>query len=665
LSLRQWAPAEARGFTLDEAEAWLSTHPSSRAAVELFDLPARGPLLEDAIDGIQRLSSDSPVFHELFEIADPVGAARNARLALGRSRPEEVRPVRFRNVDSQAFREELSRLESSSLVKRVGLEDAAADDPDEEEPVVARHGGFVGRDGSARPVVGVIDGGIDWQDPNSADWIVGRTNYVALEHRSVRREVHGTSIASLIAIGADLNPSILNPAEDCRVYDLDLFPSPEFWPDYYPSPLEDFVEVLRESVERAKNESGARVFNLSYNFVRPPGASSFSPIAQALDEIAMELDVIFVISAGNLPPEDIREEWPSVEGDVVAMIARSRAADGLGAPAESIANVSVGATNPPGMALAIEGAPTRYTRRSSAVPSTSKPDFAAPGGGVRANHGDTSGLQALNSVGNIIEVEGTSFAAPLVARHLASLDAAIAGDVPREVLIGLATHHAQMKPELARSTTVAGLLPSFSGRGILPAVSETLDGASHRMTIVLSDVIQPGKRVMFRFQWPSSLTDSDGKCRGRIKLTLVAQPTLNHAHGDEAVRVNLDGALKQLDPRTGRFASQVRPTHEFFSGFTYANERSLMTELGKWFPVKSFERTMRGVGKSSDWLLEIGYLIRAAEGLPQRGVRFGAVLTVEDPEGAAPVYDEMRASLTTIGVSLNDLRSWITVGVRT
>ncbi len=90
----------------------------------------------------------------------------------------------------------------------------------------------------------------------------------------------------------------------------------------------------------------------------------------------------------------------------------------------------------------------------------------------------------------------------------------------------------------------------------------------------------------------------------------------------------------------------------------------MMTELGKWFPVKSFERTMRGVGKSSDWLLEIGYLTRAAEALPERGVRFGAILTIEDPAGEAPVYDEMRASLTTIGISLNDLRNWTTVGVR-
>ncbi|MBX9471070.1 S8 family serine peptidase [Microcella sp.] len=664
-NIREWSPADARGFTLDEAEEWLSENPSTRAEVELFDIPAHGSLRDEAIEGIRQLATRTPTFSSLFELSGAARAVLGAQPALERPRPQGVAAVRSRAIDSSAFREELARLEASALVKRVALGDAPAAVSDDTEPVIGQHQGSPRRDGAARPVIGVIDGGIDWQDPGTAGWIVGHNDYIAPEHRSVRRVVHGTSIASLIAIGADLNPSLLDVAEDCRVYDLGLFPAEEYVADYYPTPLEDFIDVLRESVQRAKSEQGVRVFNLSYNFRRAPGSSFFSPIARELDQIANDLDVIFVISVGNLPETEIREEWPSAEGDVVAMIARSRARDGLGVPAESIANVSVGATNPPGMATGIEGAPTRYTRRASPVPSALKPDFAAPGGGVRVNRGDSSGLRALNSVGNIIEVEGTSFASPLVARYLASLDEAITGDVPREVLLGLATHHAQLPPVLRRSETIADLATSFVGRGLLPSVSETLDGAAHRMTIVLSDIIQPRKRVMFPFRWPDSLTSTDGKCRGTIKLTLVSQPKLNHAHGSEAVRINLDGSLKQLDPRSGSFGSQVRPSHEFFSGYTYANERTLMTELGKWFPIKSFERTMRGVGRSSDWLLEIGYLTRASELLPEQGVRFAAILTIEDPAGEAPVHDEMRASLTTIGVALNDLRAWTNVGVRT
>lgn len=63
------------------------------------------------------------------------------------------------------------------------------------------------------------------------------------------------------------------------------------------------------------------------------------------------------------------------------MLARHAVPDGLLSPAESLVNISVGATNPPGLARGVEGVPTRYTRRSEHTLSAVKPDFAAPGGG--------------------------------------------------------------------------------------------------------------------------------------------------------------------------------------------------------------------------------------------------------------------------------------------
>ncbi|AYF96917.1 S8 family serine peptidase [Protaetiibacter intestinalis] len=666
-SIREWLPAEARGFTLDEAENWLAANPSTRAEVELLALPHVGSALREAtIQEVRALRTQSPAFLELFALtgaADVLAASQRA-IGIDHRAAAQVEARYSRHIDSAAFRRELARLESSSVVKRVGLGDVSVDDtPDAEQSVVGRWVASNTRSADRRPVVGVIDGGIDWQDGGTSSWVVGHTGYVAPVHRSIRREIHGTEIASIIVLGSELNPGFLNADEDCRVYDLDLFSADEYKKDYYPAE-DDFFEVLRESVERAKQDYGVRVFNLSYNFRRAPGPRPFSLIAQTLDAIAIDLDVIFVISSGNLAEADQRDEWPAAEADLLAVLARAGAPDGLGAPAESIANVSVGALNPPGLNVGIEGAPTRYTRRSLRIPSVVKPDFGAPGGGTRTTPLDTTGMVAMTSVGEIVEVEGTSFAAPVVARYLASLDAAIAGDVPREVLLALATHHAKAPRILSRSKRVAGLSREFIGRGLLPSVAETLDGTTHQMTIVLSDVIQPKKKVVFPFRWPDSLTSPTGSCRGRVKFTLVAEPTLDHAHGVEAVRVNLEGAIKQLDPDKGHFEGRLQPTHELFTGVTHANERTLITELGKWFPVKSFETTMRGRGKSSDWILEIEYLTRAATKIPDDGVRFAAVLTVEDPKGVAPIYDEMRASLIDLNVALNDLRSWTTIGVR-
>ncbi|OUE20868.1 Subtilase family protein [Clavibacter michiganensis] len=661
-SIRKWSPAAERGYSLDEADDWLIGS-TSRMQVELLDVPKTGTMRGAAIDDIQKLAALGVQRPRWLHLRGDI--LRRASIESASMVPL-TRQVAVDHVDPTTekveLRETLFLLEASNAVRRVALEDKIARTP---ELIEAERGAptpspaQVGVESKA--IVGVIDGGVAGPFANSSIHVVGRSGLLAPEHKSVTKMSHATQVASILALGSAFNSDILRQDEDCRIYDLDLLPSDEFREGYYSS-LDDFLDEVRASVARAKARDGVRIFNLSYNLVRAPGGSPYSVAARGLDRIALDLDVIFVISAGNLGVLEERVEWPPDPRDALASLGSSAALDGMGAPAESIANVSVGAINPPGMALGIEGAPTRYTRRSTPIPSALKPDFAAIGGGSAATAAETSGLYALDSFGRLDAVKGTSFASPIAARYLATLDKAIAGEVPRDLIIAVATHHAEIPPAM-RHASLDAVTPSLVGRGVLPSVARTLNGVSSRFTLVFSDVIPPGRRVEFPFRWPDSLTSPEGKCRGRIKLTLVAQPTLNYAHGMEMVRVNLDGALKQ-SAEDGRFLSQVQPTHQFFSGYRYANERNLATTLGKWFPVKSWERTMpRGVGRSGDWRLDIDYLTRAGESISESGIRFAAVLTVEDPTGEASVHEDMRASLTTIGVSLSDLRTAVDVGV--
>ena len=653
--VRLWEPAAERGYSLDEADAWLAMEGETKAQVELFELPEQGPLRDATLAEIGALTARLRQVQSLFSIAPPPAIESSVRRAIEPAGDDA-------EGTDVPFREALFEFESSSSVKRVRLEDRLS--PPIEEPVSDAEQstfGSVDDSAAARAVVGVIDGGIAGPFMNSA-WVAGRADFLAPGDRDIARVNHGTTIASLVAMGSTFNPGILSADEDCRVYDLDLLPAISSYDSYYGS-LDDYLDEIRASVSRAKDEAGVRVFNLSYNLRRAPGGTPYSLAAQGLDKIALDLDVIFVLSAGNLSETEQREEWPPRPTEVNAMLARHAVPDGLLSPAESLVNVSVGATNPPGLARGVEGAPTRYTRRSEHTPSAVKPDFAAPGGGGPEGPERGTGLTAVNAHGTVRDVAGTSYAAPLVARYLATLDATIAGDVSRDLLVALATHSASLPPALL-SKDAAAVAPSFVGRGLLPTVAETLDGAPHSMTIVLSDTIQPGRNVKFPFRWPASLAEPSGKCRGLLKLTLVTEPVVNYAHGVEMVRVNLDGAVKQSD-ENGVFESRTQPTHEFFSGYRYANERTLASVLGKWYPVKSYTALMpRGRGKSIDWRLDIDYLTRAAEAFPAKGVRFAAVLTIEDPQGAAPVYDEMRASLTEIGVTLSDLRTAVNVGVR-
>ena len=70
-----------------------------------------------------------------------------------------------------------------------------------------------------------------------------------------------------------------------------------------------------------------------------------------------------------------------------------------------------------------------------------------------------------------------------------------------------------------------------------------------------------------------------------------------------------------------------------------------------------FSKQMRGLGKSSNWRMFVSYLTRAGEAIPDEGVPFTAILTISDPAGSAPVFNEMRAQLARSGVRIEDIRT--------
>ena len=652
-SIERWDPAQHRGYSLDEAEDWVQSRSSGGAfTVELLESPTRANLRSRALEEEERLSLLAEVRDRLARLELPSGSSE-ARLRLPASPGGEGR------VPVAGPRDILPLFERSSIVKRVRLQDdlGAIEDFETGRPAdqVATPSSE-GPVGVVRAVVGVIDGGVGGP---LESMVVGRAAVIADEHRSVQGADHASEIASIVKLGSALNPRLLDSSEDCDVYDIRIYPDQPYMPSYFPT-LDDFFDQLRSDVERARDDSGVRVFNLSLNLRSAPGAGEYSLAARYLDQIALELDVIFVISAGNLPLIEQRPEWPPADRDALSMLAQVGAPDGVAAPAESLANFAVGAVNPPDLSPEIEGAPTRYSRRGGRVPSAIKPDFATPSGAAPDSARAATGFQGINSFGNVVELRGTSFSAPLVSRYLATLDRTIAGSVSRETLTAMAVHHARL-PALLNRGPLRDVAASFVGHGLPSSVEETLEGNPHRMTLVLAETMEPGKRIELPFSWPPSLTGPGGSCRGRVQLTLVTRPALNYVHGHELVRVNLEAALQQAGD-DGTFIGRVTATHQFFSGFRYANERTLATELGKWSPIRTYQRTIpRGVGRSADWRLELNYLTRASEALPPRGVPFAVVLTIEDPDQAAPVFDEMRLSLGRTNVQLSDLRTALTV----
>ncbi len=661
-----WGRSSRRRFEIERAIEWLGLSGTGHGyVVDLFELPpprsdwdtlpsARRKLFASFVDGLRdlglglharRLDGSSDVSQEV-------------QVRMVRSSPNEKAETYI--ADVEAHRRLLGFLETHPLVREVRLPARIV----RSSPTSTSQPG-----GSARqpiappdpsrsyPKVGVIDGGISAQ---LRPWVKHQSGLLDPAHASLD---HGTFIAGLLVEGASRNPALGLDPDGCELSDLNLFPdvtTPGVFDIYFPNGSSDFFDEVEAAVAHCREQFGTRVFNLSVNAVAPAQLDRYSTEARRLDEIAERHDVLIVVSAGNLSPADMRTEWPNDDAKAAAILAAKRD-DGLFIPAESVRNVSVAALNPTGLSSCIGEAPARYSRRGPGLRTGIKPDLCHFGGSATHCPSAGSGLHSISPAGASTNGCGTSYAAPLVAKTLATLDHAIEGDVSRETLIALTVHGAET-PKILKKKVFKGVAPQLAGFGRPKDAASLLAGSPHEITLLFSSRIGTGKMLEFRFAWPPSLVDADGKCSGEVKLTLVATPPLDYRFGPEFVRVNIDAALQQEDAK-GKFSDALEPTHVFFEGGG-SDERTMIQHQLKWAPTKTFAKSMRGRGVSSNWRLSVNYLTRAGVELPPEGVPFSVLVTISDPKGEKPVFQEMRQALESTGIRTADIRTAARVSAR-
>lgn len=510
---------------------------------------------------------------------------------------------------------------------------------------------------STYPIVGVIDSGVA---PVLYGWVAGRFDYLSSGEYDA---VHGTNVAGLLTIGQALNGVDVAPeANGCHLYDIPLYPNGPFMARYRRG-FSDFLEEIEQAVAEAKNERGVRVFNLSINAVAPVERHRYSIYASRLDQIADTYGVIFVNSAGNLPPAQARSAWQKRPVDVINYFASRTSPDTIFKPAESVRSIAVGALNPPNTDQ-IADAPTIYTTRGPGLQVGVKPDVACYGGTGGSGPGKPTGLSSLSPSGGRQSVVGTSFAAPLVARTLAGLDTATEGGLSVEALRAMLLHHTAMPEPLTRRG-LRDIGRQFAGFGRPQAVSTMLETDDHQITLLFQSRLSIGEKkpviLRFPFNWPQSLV-TDGRCSGRARMTLVYAPPLDPAFGAEFVRVNLEASLKQrqAEPASDgsvRFTNQIAARYLPKSTNLAAPEKALIDHGLKWWPAKQYESTFVENGSSSQWRLEVTSLVRAEAQFPAEGVPFAVLLTLEDPDGSQPVFQEMRQWLQASNAVAQDVRT--------
>ncbi len=505
------------------------------------------------------------------------------------------------------------------------------------------------------PTVAVIDGGVSTGTPLDA-WKVGDAGLVPPGDRD---ESHGTFIAGLVSAASALNPPLsaaLEPA-GCKFFDLDLFPRRELRNAYYPD-IEELFDVLDEKVKVAKRDYGVRVFNLSFSLGRRTSRLAYSVAADRLDRIARTNDVLFVVAAGNLVGTT-RPPWPEKPEDAATMLAGFGTQDQqITAPSEHILGLTVGAVNPPGIAGHVVLMPTTYTRRGPGVGGARKPDLAHFGG-ANVRGSNQTGLVSLTPAGDAVHNCGTSFAAPLTAATLATLDQRLERQSSRETLLALPVHRAR-RADALNKRPLRHVSREFVGFGMAPAADTILNDEPHSVTLVFSDRLLAKQRLEFPFAWPVSLVGANSSCRGQAEVTLCYTPPIDPDHREEAIRVQLEAHLQQekIDQDTGDDTWESRLNQDAGDvpqGMNKTESYLIKTGL-KWSPIKRYQVAMpEGRGNTSNWRLSLESLVRAGVAFPTDGVRFTLMLTISDIDAAAAIREEMRLDLQNRGIVLADI----------
>ena len=669
-----YGPSDKRNFSLEEGLDWLS-NPQTRGAyiVQLFqDLPPRHEwdryhsekfkLFKSFVDGLLEFGggleavrlTDASIFGvRLSESEVPA----SVRLMPSRSSMKNEDASRVVNLDRERHGELLGFFDAHQLVKKVNL-----------PPIIKRSSPEIGSgiapkfelpspvENGSYPKIGIVDGGVS---SVIGDWLEESWDFLAEDDRD---ETHGTFIAGLTIAGSSINAhELFTELDGCKVIDLDIFPKNGAFHKYYPSNVLQLFEELKYPVQELKEQTGVRIFNFSLNLEEHVSTDSYSLSAQILDRIAIENDVMFIISAGNTKPQDMRGEWPDDPIKALSILATTTN-DRIKRPAESCRNLSVAAVNPPGVSNVIEYAPSRYSCRGPGLKVGLKPDLAHIGGSGTKYGSNGSGLNSLNEKGDLVDDYGTSFAVPHVAKTLASLDHKIAGDVSRETLIALTVHHAEV-PKVLEDKRLKAVSKQMVGFGVPRSSEEILEGADHAITLVFANRVYPGQRMRFNFTWPDCLV-RDEKCFGHAKLTVVSTPPFDYRFGSEFVRININGYLRH-EKNDGRYKGELRPIFlpEKISGMQY--EHDLIKHALKWSPIKVYERRIKkGISGSTSWRLDVEYLARDEEELPLYGVPFTALLTLSDPDGEKPVFNDMRQIITALGAEIRDIKTAVRIEPR-
>lgn len=519
-------------------------------------------------------------------------------------------------------------------------------------------------EGEDYQTVGVLDTGIA-PIGHLSPWLLDNehTNYP--EEYADRS--HGTAVASIIEYSDELNGTEVCSTSGVNLFSALVYPNQKIY-------AEDLVEHVREAVERNPQ---IKIWNMCLGLEDQCDLDSFSEFGMALDNIQDENSILIIKSAGNcynfekgLKNQRISKSADSIRALTVGSIAATK-------EKYDIADVNM---------------PSPFTRVGPGPASIIKPDLVFYGGNAGMHNGTRveHGVRTFNLDDDDVRRAGTSFSTPAVTRIVADLAFMMQEKFDPLLLKALIIHYAKY-PSGIHMTMPEKI--NQMGFGVPVKAQDILFNSNDEITLVLKDTLDKGRFVeMFNFPYPTSMVDENGYFRGQIILTLVNKSIVDEKQAGEYCQSNLDVFFgtyeneRQRDINRSTIRNPLgldvnqnllndtlyRASSVGIHPITGFERECTLVKYGKKFhPVKKYAIDLaemkptfreRFLPANRKWYLKITGLYRdfierdANKRHDRLSQDYCMVLSIRDPLGIAPVYDEVTQQLSNENFVHHDIR---------
>ncbi len=432
------------------------------------------------------------------------------------------------------------------------------------------------------PWIGVLDTPFN-EAVYFSDWV---ESILEVDEEVIRPEdyIHGTCVSSIVVDGPALNPMLDDGCGRFRVRHVAIAAGGRF----------SSFTVIREIEKAVIKYPEVKVWNLSLGSMLEIPDNFVSAEASVLDRIQTEHDVVFVVAGTN---DSNRTESKRI-----------------GSPADSVNSLVVNS-------IRSDGTPCSYSRKGPVLSFFGKPDLCYYGGDY------DQPLCACCESGVNRFVQGTSYAAPWIARKMAYLIhiAGLSREVAKALLIDSACdwspssdpHRLGYGAAPQRIENVLST-PDDEIKFILAGTSEMFDTYTHNIPVP----VHQGKHPYF------------------AKATLCYFPHCERSQGVDYTSTEIALTFGRLN------GERIQPidnnVQDFPNSFTY--EEEARTFFRKWDNIKHISEEVKSKGrprKSYDnglW----GISLKTKERLDKsfgKNIRFGLVVTLRAIDGVNRIDD--------------------------